>query len=198
MDWAARSSRTHAACGNWRACSRWSPAWCDLLLVLGVVLGQGKIAARRGLCHHLAQETTLLCEDEFVLLGKVEIRHALGVTAKPGAIGFVGRQALERDQREGDVVGALMRHEIACEIAAASGNDGERALERIDLVADENGDGHDETPMLVAIVANANAAVIPGWCVAPGMTVPAQWRDRLRKLENTRLPFIDASLMIEV
>jgi hypothetical protein len=52
--------------------------------------------------------------------------------------------------------------------------------------------------MLVAIVANANAAVIPGWCVAPGMTVPAQWRDRLRKLENTRLPFIDASLMIEV
>jgi hypothetical protein len=28
--------------------------------------------------------------------------------------------------------------------------------------------------------------------------VPAQWRDRLRKLENTRLPFIDASLMIEV
>jgi hypothetical protein len=100
-----------------------------------------------------------------------------------------------------------MRHEIACEIAAASGNDGEpalgiflelRALERVDLVADENGDGHDETPTLVAIVANANAAVIPGWCVAPGMTVPAQWRDRLRKLENTRLPFIDASLMIEV
>jgi hypothetical protein len=30
------------------------------------------------------------------------------------------------------------------------------------------------------------------------MTVPAQWRDQLRKLENTRLPFIDASLMIEV
>src|SRR5882724_5392628 len=176
MDWAARSSRTHAACGNWRACSRWSPAWLDLLLVLGVVLGQGKIAARRGLCHHLAQETALLCEDEFVLIGKVEIRHALGVAAKPGPIGFVGRQALERDQREGDVVGAFMRHEIACEIAAASGNDGEpalgiflepRALERVDLVADENGDGHDETPMLVAIVANANAAVIPGWCVAP-------------------------------
>jgi hypothetical protein len=43
-----------------------------------------------------------------------------------------------------------MRHPVADQIAAASGNDGElspgilldhRALERIDLVADENGDG---------------------------------------------------------
>jgi hypothetical protein len=48
-----------------------------------------------------------------------------------------------------------MRHPVADEIAAAFGNDGEpapgiflehRALELIELVADENGDRHDSLP----------------------------------------------------
>src|SRR6266436_10253271 len=47
-----------------------------------------------------------------------------------------------------------MRHEIADQVAAAFRDDGEpalgifielRALERIDLVADEDGDGHEES-----------------------------------------------------
>src|SRR6202008_239239 len=68
----------------------------------------------------------------------------------PRAIGLIGGKAFERDQRKGDVVGALMRHPVADEIAAAARDDLEpvpriflelRALERIELVADEHGDG---------------------------------------------------------
>src|SRR5262249_20850765 len=52
----------------------------------------------------------------------------------------------------GDVVGALMRHPIAEEISAALRNDGEPtsrvvfegvALKRVELIADEDRDGHD-------------------------------------------------------
>src|SRR5262249_48903704 len=93
----------------------------------------------------------LLREDKLVLLGKIEIRHALGILPQPRAIGLVGGEALETDQREGDVVGALMRHEVADEVAAAFRDDAEPALriflelgalEGIELVADERGDGH--------------------------------------------------------
>src|SRR3954462_4816902 len=102
-----------------------------------------------------AQEVALFREDEFVVLGKMEIRHALGILPQPRTIGLVGREALEGDQREGDVVGALMRHEIADQVAAAFRDDGEPALgiflelsafERIELVSDEDGDGHVSAP----------------------------------------------------
>src|SRR3954469_7431544 len=105
--------------------------------------------------YHLAQEGALFRKDEFVVLGKMEIRHALGILPQPRAIGLVGREALEGDQRERDVVGTLMRHEIADQIAAASRDDGEpalgiflelSALERIELVSDEYGDGHVRAP----------------------------------------------------
>src|SRR6266851_5629523 len=99
------------------------PASCSLrklarlsVVVTGMVslplFCRQKIMAKPTLCHHLAQETTLLREDEFVLLGEVEIRHAVRIAAQPRPVGLVGGKALERDQRERDVVGALMRHEI--------------------------------------------------------------------------------------
>jgi hypothetical protein len=49
----------------------------------------------------------LLREDQFVLLGKTKIGHALAVGAKPRTIIFVGSQIFEGDRRERDVVGAF-------------------------------------------------------------------------------------------
>src|SRR5262249_9932294 len=107
----------------------------------------------------LAQKGPLLSKDELVRFGEVEVGHAFGVTAQPRAIGLIGGKALERDQREGDVVGALMRHPVADEVAAAARDDREpafgiflelRALERIELVADEHGDRHWEPRCLLS------------------------------------------------
>ena len=65
------------------------------------------------------------------------------------------RKALERDQCECNVVGAFVRHEIADQVAAAAGYDLDpafrillelRALERIELIADEYRHGHGELP----------------------------------------------------
>src|SRR5882724_2684261 len=103
------------------------------------------------LSRHLSQKRSLLRKDEFVFLGESKIRHALAVGAKPCPIAFVGCETFEGNQRERNVVGAFMRHPVADEIAAAFRNNGQpgfcvllehRALERIELVADENGDGH--------------------------------------------------------
>src|ERR1700730_13541002 len=63
--------------------------------------------------HDLAQERTLLGKDELVLLGETEIGHAFAVGAQPRPVAFIGRETLERDQRKGDVVGALVRHPVA-------------------------------------------------------------------------------------
>src|SRR6478752_2808143 len=109
--------------------------------------------------HDLAQERALLGEDELVLLGKTEIGHAFAVGTQPRPVAFIGGETLERDQREGDVVSALMRHPVADQVAAAFRDDGEPvfrillelgALERIELVADENGDGHCGAPMVIS------------------------------------------------
>src|SRR3954453_23545820 len=108
-------------------------------------------------------------------LGELEIRLALGIAAQSCAIALISGKAGERDQSEGDVVGALMRHEIADQVAAAGRDDGEplpriilelRALERIDLVTNENGHGH-------------------------------QYLHSSMRTEHSRLPHIDASAMIE-
>src|SRR5829696_3617902 len=121
--------------------------------------------------HDLAQERPFLSEDELVLLGEIEVGHAFAVGAQPRPVAFIGCQALERDQRKRDVVGALMRHPVADEVAAAFRDDGEpvfgvllelRALEWIELVADENGDGHDGAPMLIfAVIASAAKQSMP-------------------------------------
>ena len=59
--------------------------------------------------HDLTQERPLLGKDELVLLGEIEVGHAFAVGAQPRPVAFIGRETLERDQREGDVVGALGR-----------------------------------------------------------------------------------------
>src|SRR4051794_12958912 len=105
--------------------------------------------------YHPTQKSPLLRQDEFVLGGETEIRRALRVHEQRCAIAFIGRETLERNQREGDVIGSLMRHPVAQEIAATPGNDRRPslgicfehpALEWIDLVADEDGDGHGRPP----------------------------------------------------
>src|SRR5262249_37982383 len=117
-----------------------------------------KIATRAS-GDNLAQKCPLLAQDELAFFREAEIRHALGITAQLRTIVFVGRQIFEGDQREGDVVGALMRHEIADQIAAAARDDFQPALgillelgalERIDLVADEYGDGQGEPPVVIS------------------------------------------------
>src|SRR5262245_8042508 len=122
-------------------------------------------------CHDLAQECPFLRENELVLLGEIEIGHAVAVRAQPRPVALIGCETLERDQRKGDVVGALVRHPVAEEIAAAFRDDGEpvfrvlleqRALEGVELVTDEDGDGHGCTPMLIgAVIASAAKQSIP-------------------------------------
>src|SRR6478609_4044286 len=129
-----------------RICQQMS-AWSLPYLFVGAA---NIVMLRSG--DNLAQERTLLDEDEFVLLGIAEIRHAFLVGANPRPIAFIFRQAWEFQQAERDVVGALMRHPVAEAFAAAIRDDGEpaprvflehRALERVELVADENGDSHE-------------------------------------------------------
>src|SRR5689334_5125032 len=74
--------------------------------------------------HDLAQEGPLLGEDEPVLLGEIAIGHALAVGAQQRPVVFIGSQTLERDQRERDGVGALRRHPVADQVAAAFRDDG--------------------------------------------------------------------------
>src|SRR5262249_26859365 len=106
---------------------------------------------RSGGSGHGPQKGTFLAQDEASLLRKAEVGGAFAIGLEPRTVGFVGGEAIERNQRIGDVVGALMRHPIAEEIFAALRSDGETtprevlegvALKRIELVADEDRDGH--------------------------------------------------------
>src|SRR5439155_23942816 len=72
-----------------------------------------------------------------------------GLQSRPGEL--VRREALARDQSPGDVVGALVRKEIADEVSATTRDDARPvlsilpesvALERVDLVPDETGHSH--------------------------------------------------------
>src|SRR5579872_258201 len=128
---------------------------------------------------HLAQESPLFRENELVFLGSCEILHSLFIGPKPCAVFFVSRKAFKGNQREGDVVGALMRHPVTDEIAAAFRNDGkpalcifleQRALERIDLVANKNRDSHGETPDLQPSLRGAKRRSNPeSACGSPGL-----------------------------
>src|SRR5437870_976977 len=74
------------------------------------------------------------------------VSAAIRIGFKPSAINFLRLEAVERDQAPCDIVGALVRNEVADEMTAASWNDLPPirrillegiTLERIDLVADE-------------------------------------------------------------
>jgi hypothetical protein len=67
----------------------------------------------RVFCSHLTQEGALFRQDELVLLGKREIRDAVGVSAQSGAVGLIGCQIWKRDQAKCDVVRSFMGHPIA-------------------------------------------------------------------------------------
>src|SRR5262249_988364 len=106
---------------------------------------------RSGGSGHGPQEGTFLAQDEALLLRKAEVGRAFAIGLEPRTVGFVGGEAIERNQPIGDGVGAFMRHPVAEEIPAALRNDGEPtarvvlegvALKWIELVADEDRDGH--------------------------------------------------------
>src|SRR5580693_5911531 len=63
--------------------------------------------------HNWGQKGALLGKHEALLQRVAEIRRAGRVDPYAGAVGLVASQALERQQRMGDVVGPLVRHEIA-------------------------------------------------------------------------------------
>src|SRR4029079_6650254 len=116
--------------------------------------------------HHLPQKRPFFREDQPVLFGEIEIGHAFTVGAQPRPGAFVRRQTVKENQREGDIVGALVRHPVTDQIAAASWNDAEpafgiflehRPLERIELVTDENGDGHGGLRCFLAVIARSKA-----------------------------------------
>src|SRR6266702_30439 len=67
--------------------------------------------------HDLPQKRPFLREDESVLFGEVEIGHGFAVGTEPRPVALVGGKAVERDQREGDVVGALMRNPVSEQVA---------------------------------------------------------------------------------
>src|SRR5215468_908294 len=84
-----------------------------------VVVVRQKIVMRQ-LGHNLAQKVPLFRQYEPVLFREIEISDALGIATQSRAIDLIRGKALEGDQGEGDVVGALVRHEIADEVAAAA------------------------------------------------------------------------------
>src|SRR6516164_2237237 len=120
---------------------------------------QGKMR-QRGRCRlapswlrqrHRLKEGALLAQDESPLLSEAEVCRPVRGGLEARAIGLVGSQAVEGNEPKGHIVGALVRQEVADELAAALGNDrspiarvlGESfALKGIDGVADDDGDGH--------------------------------------------------------
>src|SRR6516165_11661412 len=106
---------------------------------------------RSGGSGHGPEKGTFFAQDEALLLRKAEVGGAFAIGLEPRTVGFVGGEAIERNQPIGDVVGAFMRHPIAEEISPALRDDGEPtprvvfegvALKWIELVADEDRDGH--------------------------------------------------------
>lgn len=95
---------------------------------------------------HLAQEAALLANDKASVLSKLEIGCTLSIGLEARPISFVCRQALKRNQPIRNVVGALVRHPITDELAAAFGNDSQPiarlllkalAFVRIKLISNE-------------------------------------------------------------
>src|SRR5258708_198960 len=120
------------------------------------------------LFFHLAQERPLLHQDELVLLGIAEVRHAVLVGAKPRAIALIFGETGEFEKPERDIVGALMRHPVAEAFAPTVRDDGEpaprillehHALERVQLITDEDGDRHGNLRCLAAVIASASEAI---------------------------------------
>ena len=105
------------------------------------------------------------------MFSSAKLKFAMPSTSarKPRAIGLRRRPRLSNEIRaKADVVGALMRHPVAEQVATASRDNAEpaprillehRTLERIELVTDENGDGHKGTPMLIHVIASVSEAI---------------------------------------
>src|SRR5258706_2337061 len=106
------------------------------------------------------KKRTLLAQDEAVLLREREVRAPFRIGFQPRSVRLVAREAVERDEPPGHVVGSFVRQEVAKEVAPAARNNRspvfrvrlERiALERIDLVADEASEGcHGEATIRLA------------------------------------------------
>jgi len=89
-----------------------------------------------------------------------------------------------------------MRHPVAEEIAAASGDDGEpvsrvflehRAFERIELVTDEDGDGHLE-PLTFAVIACDKRRAFAQGSDSDEAIHPSAGRDGLLRFARNDVP----------
>ena len=96
-------------------------------------------------------EVSFFAEDESLRLCHGEIRARLWIRFETRPVGFIGRQAVKRDQPPRDVVCAFVREKVPDQVAAATRNDAAPvpgvllegvSLKRINLVADDAGDCH--------------------------------------------------------
>src|ERR1700736_5834844 len=69
------------------------------------------------------QESPLFPQHQPLALCQGEVLAGLGIQLQPRPVRLVGRKALERNQAPGDVVRALVRQEIADQLATAAGDD---------------------------------------------------------------------------
>src|SRR4051794_20904699 len=102
---------------------------------------------RPSACSDGPQKRALLAQYEALRLRGPEVRGARRVGPQPRTVLLICGDALERDQRQRDVVGPFVGHEVAEEVAAAGRDDGGVSLERVALVriedvADAAGHGH--------------------------------------------------------
>src|SRR5579864_2688581 len=91
-------------------------------------------------------EVALLAQDDACRPGPREVGRRVRVGLDAGLEALVGRQALERHDRPGDVIRAFVRKKVADQVAAAAGNDRapvlrirlERlSLEGVDLITND-------------------------------------------------------------
>src|SRR5262245_46617925 len=116
----ASSGRSRAAASRYASFC----ASCAMPSKITAITASPSVAARaiRGCdCHRpfdVCEERALFTQDEALALREREVLHALGVGAQAGAIALVVGEAGERDQSPADIVRALVRQEVADQVAA--------------------------------------------------------------------------------
>src|SRR5579872_257548 len=114
-----------------------------------MVVIPGECSSSRGQLEgavHDFDEAALLAQDEPLGLREREVLPGAGMGPETPAIGFIGSETRKRDEAPPDVVGPLVRQEIAYEVSPTFGNDAPPvarvlregvALKRIDLIPDD-------------------------------------------------------------
>src|SRR6185295_7802592 len=105
--------------------------------------------------RNLLEEDAVLAPDELLALGELVIVAACRICRQPCAVCFIGSEAVDVIGGIGGGRRTLVRREIADEIGATARNDlapvapilrKRLAAEWVDLIADEAGNGHGNSP----------------------------------------------------